>query len=465
MWGTDWTRAIGMLTYEQGVAPFRDTKRLSESDKAALMGGTCRKSTNGDGRRRYGNTDDHGREDTRPRGRQIEYKAGEFLDCKLDGLMAYQGFVETHHNAQAVGLADGLPKVFDRRRCSSWWSITSPPPISRWPSAACSCASSRSATSLENFYDTTCGICHQMMVDKAHALPGHLVVGTDSHSIMYGALNCASTGIGETDSGYAFTFGELWFQVPESHRDHADRFRARMADRQGHHALPRGQVRRGHGALQVDRIRRTRREDAQHGQSLHDVRPGRGDRREVRDLPSRRCDARVPRRSGRWRLYGAGDGRRRCRLRRALYARSLQHHAAGGRAAQLRKREAGGRARRHSHRPGVHRLVRQRPLRGHRDRGENPQGSEGEARRAPADLPFVVGRLSPVSRGGPAGGHPRCGRSVPEPRLRRLRAERRVHGAGRSLHHRHHAQRTRTHGEARTLRSTSGARRPSHGRR
>jgi hypothetical protein len=32
-----------MLTYEQGVAPFRDTKRLSASDKAALMGGTLQK--------------------------------------------------------------------------------------------------------------------------------------------------------------------------------------------------------------------------------------------------------------------------------------------------------------------------------------------------------------------------------------------------------------------------------------
>jgi hypothetical protein len=32
-----------MLTYEQGVAPFRDTKRLSENDKAALMGGTLQK--------------------------------------------------------------------------------------------------------------------------------------------------------------------------------------------------------------------------------------------------------------------------------------------------------------------------------------------------------------------------------------------------------------------------------------
>jgi predicted TIM-barrel fold metal-dependent hydrolase len=43
MWGTDWTRTIGMLTYEQGVAPFRDTKRLSEDDKAVLMGGTLQK--------------------------------------------------------------------------------------------------------------------------------------------------------------------------------------------------------------------------------------------------------------------------------------------------------------------------------------------------------------------------------------------------------------------------------------
>lgn len=42
MWGTDWTRTIGMLTYEQGVAPFRTTARFSESDKAKLMGGTVK---------------------------------------------------------------------------------------------------------------------------------------------------------------------------------------------------------------------------------------------------------------------------------------------------------------------------------------------------------------------------------------------------------------------------------------
>jgi predicted TIM-barrel fold metal-dependent hydrolase len=40
MWGTDWTRAVGLLTYDQGVEAFRVTDRLSDSDRAALMGET-----------------------------------------------------------------------------------------------------------------------------------------------------------------------------------------------------------------------------------------------------------------------------------------------------------------------------------------------------------------------------------------------------------------------------------------
>ena len=40
MWGTDWTRAVNLLTYKDGVEAFRVTKRLSDSDRAQLMGGT-----------------------------------------------------------------------------------------------------------------------------------------------------------------------------------------------------------------------------------------------------------------------------------------------------------------------------------------------------------------------------------------------------------------------------------------
>ena len=38
MWGTDWTRAVNFLTYEQGVEAFRVAGRLSDSERAALMG-------------------------------------------------------------------------------------------------------------------------------------------------------------------------------------------------------------------------------------------------------------------------------------------------------------------------------------------------------------------------------------------------------------------------------------------
>lgn len=39
LWGTDWTRAVGLLTYAQGVEAFRTTERLSDDDRAMLMGG------------------------------------------------------------------------------------------------------------------------------------------------------------------------------------------------------------------------------------------------------------------------------------------------------------------------------------------------------------------------------------------------------------------------------------------
>ncbi len=46
MWGTDWTRAVALLTYDQGVEAFRVTDRLSESDRAVLMGETLQRVYN-----------------------------------------------------------------------------------------------------------------------------------------------------------------------------------------------------------------------------------------------------------------------------------------------------------------------------------------------------------------------------------------------------------------------------------
>jgi L-fuconolactonase len=44
LWGTDWTRAYAVVNFEQAVEPFRLTDRLSESERAMLMGGACVKA-------------------------------------------------------------------------------------------------------------------------------------------------------------------------------------------------------------------------------------------------------------------------------------------------------------------------------------------------------------------------------------------------------------------------------------
>jgi 3-isopropylmalate/(R)-2-methylmalate dehydratase large subunit len=62
------------------------------------------------------------------------------------------------------------------------------------------------------------GICHTVLPENGLVLPGELVVGADSHSCTYGALNNFATGIGSTDLACVLALGELWFRVPETLR-------------------------------------------------------------------------------------------------------------------------------------------------------------------------------------------------------------------------------------------------------
>lgn len=65
-------------------------------------------------------------------------------------------------------------------------------------------------------FDIGCGICHQLMPEQGLVEPGMLIIGTDSHTCSYGALNAFATGVGSTDVAVAMSTGKLWFRVPES---------------------------------------------------------------------------------------------------------------------------------------------------------------------------------------------------------------------------------------------------------
>src|SRR5690625_5448132 len=65
-------------------------------------------------------------------------------------------------------------------------------------------------------YDIGEGICHQIMIENAHAKPGQIILGADSHTTTYGAVGAFSTGVGSTDLAGVMMTGKTWFKVPET---------------------------------------------------------------------------------------------------------------------------------------------------------------------------------------------------------------------------------------------------------
>lgn len=59
------------------------------------------------------------------------------------------------------------------------------------------------------------GISHAMMAER-YALPGQVVVGTDSHTPHSGALGCVAFGVGTTDMANAFVTGAVRMTVPQA---------------------------------------------------------------------------------------------------------------------------------------------------------------------------------------------------------------------------------------------------------
>ncbi|MBI4833028.1 MAG: 3-isopropylmalate dehydratase large subunit, partial [Candidatus Lindowbacteria bacterium] len=139
-------------------------------------------------------------------------KAGEYVIAPIDCAMLHEGFGRSWMQLMSAGVST----VWDPDKIVVLFDHYVPAPTERMASAHMMVRTVIQTTGIKHYYGEREGICHQVMIEKGHALPGALVVGTDSHTCSYGALAAAGTGIGTTEMAYVLARGELWFRVPET---------------------------------------------------------------------------------------------------------------------------------------------------------------------------------------------------------------------------------------------------------
>ncbi len=143
-----------------------------------------------------------------------EVKAGEIVMADLDFIMSHDG-----NRPLSIESFDemGGKKLFDPRKFAMV--------IDHAPSSPTSVVANVHKMMRKFCQEQGCllyeageGSCHQLMPERGHVLPGDLVIGTDSHTCTYGAINVFATGVGSSDAGAALISGKLWFKVPETIR-------------------------------------------------------------------------------------------------------------------------------------------------------------------------------------------------------------------------------------------------------
>lgn len=149
----------------------------------------------------------------RASGRSI-VSPGGFVTADIDLAMTHEALASVFVNLLGIG----WDKVWDPTRIVVLLDHYVPASTQRYAEIHKLVRMAVKQWGIKYYYGERAGICHQVLPEKGHVLPGMLIVGTDSHTTTYGAFGAAGTGIGFSEMAYVFATGQLWFKVPETIR-------------------------------------------------------------------------------------------------------------------------------------------------------------------------------------------------------------------------------------------------------
>ncbi len=143
---------------------------------------------------------------------------GEYVTAKIDMAMMPENFRLIRDVLREANIKEELFRIWDTERFVVVIDHRVPPTTITTAENHNLMRRLAKKLGVKYFYDVFEGVSHQVMIEKGHVRPGELIVGADSHTTTYGALNAAATGIGASEMAYVIYTGELWFRVPETIR-------------------------------------------------------------------------------------------------------------------------------------------------------------------------------------------------------------------------------------------------------
>src|ERR1700723_2298297 len=139
---------------------------------------------------------------------------GEIVDAYPDVVMSHTA---TWRSVAAMKRI-GATRLYDPNRLAIVLDHVSPAKTEKYAQDQQTSRNFAREFGITKFYDVDAGIAHLVLMENGHVKPGDLIVGTDSHCTIYGALGALGTGIGYTEVTSVWITGKLWLKVPESIR-------------------------------------------------------------------------------------------------------------------------------------------------------------------------------------------------------------------------------------------------------
>jgi homoaconitate hydratase family protein len=144
--------------------------------------------------------------------REKDLQPGQIVDAFPDLYMSHTASWRCIRTLERMG----VDELYDVDRIAMVMDHIAPADNAKTAGYHALCREFADRMGVRNFFDVNAGIAHVVLMERGLIKPGELIIGTDSHSTIYGALGALGTGVGFSEITATWVTGKLWMKVPES---------------------------------------------------------------------------------------------------------------------------------------------------------------------------------------------------------------------------------------------------------